>query len=277
MNLKRVVEDEGRSLAVGQSSGRIACPICEGGRTSEATFSVTRIDTGLLYNCFRATCGTSGYLVTSGVLLQPQLPPVDRQKPYYGTFEPVHAGSPAGQYFVKRFRLETWPAYSIGYNADNHYVLPIFNPLGRERGYNIRMKRWGGELRDNNFGQERDIKNRVFMHSTEPVQSWYINRQLGNPRAEVVLVEDQISAIKLWNEGITSVALLGTELNEEKVREIAQFGAKTVIIALDRDATTKAFKHARKWGLAFPSVKVAMLNGDIKDTPFEETRTALGV
>jgi DNA primase len=80
-----------------------------------------------------------------------------------------------------------------------------------------------------------------------------------------IIVEDQISAIKLSAYGYNAVALLGTHLNMSKVREIQRV-AKEVVIALDADATNKAFKMAKEFGLAFDRVKVAIMKQDAKDT-----------
>jgi DNA primase len=99
------------------------------------------------------------------------------------------------------------------------------------------------------------------MDDESPVLSWY-----GCNAGSVVLVEDQISAIRVNQDtGHTACALLGTGLNEEKVAEIQRY-FRHVLLALDADATGQAFSMARKWGQAFESFRVVILDRDIKDS-----------
>jgi DNA primase len=81
---------------------------------------------------------------------------------------------------------------------------------------------------------------------------------------QVVLVEDQISAVRAAYDGFHAVALLGTNLDQEVVRAISML-KRPVVIALDADATDKAFKLAKDWGMAFKSCRVAVLPCDLKD------------
>jgi DNA primase len=92
-----------------------------------------------------------------------------------------------------------------------------------------------------------------------------------------VLVEDQLSAISAQQGGVNAVALLGTHLNNDKVWEISQWQPSQVIIALDADATDQAFKLARKWGLAFPKTRVAILARDLKEEKTDDIRYILGL
>jgi DNA primase len=72
---------------------------------------------------------------------------------------------------------------------------------------------------------------------------------------------------------LDAVALLGTGLNADKVREIQQVAQHLpVYIALDADATSQAFVLARKWGSAFMSCRVVVLDKDIKDMSDDEIK-----
>src|SRR3990167_976114 len=46
-------------LPLGESK-RLLCPFCKGGSTGELSLSVKRVESGILYNCKRASCGKHG-------------------------------------------------------------------------------------------------------------------------------------------------------------------------------------------------------------------------
>lgn len=76
-----------------------------------------------------------------------------------------------------------------------------------------------------------------------------------------------MSAIKLAPYYDT-VALLGTNMSETKVEEIAGFGNgrySQIFLCLDNDATFKAIKYTLQWRQALPKLKVRGLAKDIKD------------
>jgi DNA primase len=89
----------------------------------------------------------------------------------------------------------------------------------------------------------------------------------------VWITEDQFSAMRLWQEGITAVALLGTHINHERAVEISSV-SRDVFIALDKDATAKAIQHATQYRYAFDA-KVVALTKDVKDMGREELKEFL--
>lgn len=246
--VKDYVSFEAAPLAIGESL-RGECPVCGGGPSREASFTITRDVDGVLYRCYRASCDVRGYIPTSGRLLQVE--PKDKVlKPYFGEYRQLAEDEKA--FLLHRFALHSWPAYAIGMNERGKFVFDVRDANGYGRGYLVRECTWGDPC-------DR-AKTRLWMHTEAPSQSFYRADD-----ASIVLVEDVISALKVYQSGHTSVALLGTTLNEEKVREIAQLRPNEVVIALDKDATQQSFKHARKWGLAWNRVRVAMLEKDLKD------------
>jgi hypothetical protein len=275
------VESEGQFLAKGDSARGLTCPVCGGGNNAERTFSVTRVDGGLVYNCYRATCGTRGFVPTSGVLI-PAKPydPNQGLRPYHGEYRPITDED--REYFAQRFGLFNVPEFAIGHNEWNEYVFAVRGPDGlKVRGYTIRQKPWSGEPASPrvpvpHIGSDSKSKSKLLMHAQGAAQSWFFSGS--NPeRGPIVLVEDHISAMKVAQAGVTGVALIGTNIDEAKVREIAMLKPSEVVIALDQDATGTAFKHARRWGLAFDKVRVAMLMFDIKDTDPEKVLGVLGL
>jgi len=157
----------------------------------------------------------------------------------------------------------------------SRYALPIFAPNGDTRGYVLR-KGWAGSPLDGwSFGDKKAL---TYMHKAAPVQSSYI--ATGQPTRPLVLVEDQLSAIKLFTDGYNAVALLGVpnggNIGADRVREIARIQAGEVVVALDADATTNALEFVRKYGMAFRKIRVAILDRDLKDTPKRQFREVLG-
>ena len=90
----------------------------------------------------------------------------------------------------------------------------------------------------------------------------------------LVLVEDQVSAIKLAPY-VDAVALLGTHLSEAKADEIKAQGYKQIFLSLDRDAVQEAIKLQIKWRTKIPNLYVLGIGQDIKDMPAKEFESYL--
>jgi hypothetical protein len=157
------------------------------------------------------------------------------------------------------------------------YVLPILSPEGKLRGHVLRQPWKGAPQKRLLFYPKAD----TYMSTFEPVQSFY-----GGWDAPLIMVEDQLSAIKLYALGYRSVAVLGTPYANDpfgfqqgdRVAELArEAGDKGLIVALDSDATESAFMFAKKWGYAFKKIRVAILDKDLKDTPAGEFGRVLNV
>lgn len=209
---------------------------------------------------------------------------LDRIRPYT---HPVRRLRTYDQdYFRDRFELEnsrlnTFPRLTEALT----YIFPYRGPLGRLRGYVERRSAWKGHpvYTAADWGGPKTM---TYPHTTEPVLGWYRGASL-EPRAEmrhyadarghVVLVEDCVSALKVAEVGLTAVALLGTGLNAEKVRDIARQHPRCVTLALDPDAQGTAQQMARKWGMYFERVRVVALEADPKDIPKASLREELGI
>lgn len=175
----------------------------------------------------------------------------------------------------------------------NQYVLPVFNRDGARRGYVVRSDGWRGDPPSpRKSGLRTFVKARTFMEGPSEVQqSWYRptlqalvgwDGKLHIVPAEtlgrtIVLVEDQVSAMKAAQAGVTGVALLGVDLSYDKIRELQQAQPTQVIVALDQDAAAKGFELVRNFSPAFRSMRVALLEHDLKDLPRTEVLSALGL
>lgn len=194
-------------------------------------------------------------------------------------------------FFKARFELDKFAvAQHIKRSGDGRYVLPIHtppNPYAGDRGYVLRVPWDGAPLRPSRSFPKAD----TYRSALGPVQSHYNGSGGVGPeynKKPLVIVEDQLSAIKLAGNGYHSVALLGAPTDklgtyggQDRVAEIARRVSKSrindVIVALDSDATEEAFKFARKWGHAFNKLRVAILERDLKDTKAWDFAEILGV
>lgn len=264
------------------SSRRTTCPAC-----GHRTLSITRKPDGVLYHCFRVSCAyvDGGFIPTSGRLLPPELGPEDRLNPYDG--ETLQLTIADEVYFDKAYELERRVAVRyIRRSLDGRYALPVFGPAGLERGIILRQPWPGAPITRPEYpaGQPKAV---AYWHAHGPRQAIY-EHPTQRPRVRrLLLVEDQLSALKALESGLFrhTVALLGTggsvKLGSlggtDAIRELSMLRPQEVIVAFDKDATERGFKWARKWGLAFPKVRVAMLERDIKDTPLSDIADALGI
>lgn len=266
--IEREIELEALHLAVGESETDLLCPFCGGGRSGERKFGITRIDTGLLYNCYRNSCTDGrGFIATRGDLLQGSLP-VAKSKwkgPYRGEFRKLTRRD--REYIADRFDLHNPYLDFIGTNELDHYVLEVKTMDGYVRGYVVRRGCWSGDPPCNRTAATSGPKSRAYTNTDGGLLlSWHSpSERDARYTGRIVVVEDQISAAKVAQAGYTGVALTGSYISEDKVKEIARYKPTELVIALDADATGEAFKAARRWGLAFRAVRVLQLQKDIKD------------
>lgn len=69
--------------------------------------------------------------------------------------------------------------------------------------------------------------------------------------------------------GFRSVSLMGTNLNLDKLLDLLRV-SESIVLALDRDATDKSVKYAKRYALLAPGMKVLPLERDLK---YEDTTT----
>ncbi len=274
--------DEIRLLASGLAVGsnmRVQCPSCHGGQSGEHTLSVRRYPDGLKWLCFRASCCERGSTQELSEPVGDMLPLKPALKPFTGPLHPLEEKDTA--YFVERFKLDAdITDLYVRRTGRGEYAFNVNDPLGRTRGVVIRQPIWGGlpKAPRDAYSDPSMPKALTYMHAEGPVQACYLTQVVPVRGGHVVLVEDQVSAMRAAQAGVESVALLGTTLNAAKVREIAQRNPKEVIIALDADATSTAFQLAQTWGLAFRRTRVALLERDLKDEPSDgDVLDALGL
>jgi len=293
-----------QSLAVGETQ-QGTCPTC--GKSK--SFYVTRkTANSLAFICFRASCPTQGYL---GASFNPSsdkvtgknsaAPGVYKQKrpQYTGKFHVPKEDDI--QFFNDAFGIDVgdnvWKW--IGTTDDHRYVFPYWGPDQFEkRGVVLRVPQWSGLertnieyeeslaplesplLRRHRASNQNHPKSQTFLFPEATNRlAWYVN-----PKSRYIfVVEDQLSAMRIWTEGHTAVALLGTHVGQNEIldilrgiRMIREDGGfeqtvddrePEVVFAFDPDATSKALSACLIWGSSLPRCRAARLQHDPKDYP----------
>lgn len=255
----RELQELARGLAPGTSRSGTICPFCRGGRSMERSFSVSRLaDSTVVYICHRASCNRRGKLDVQGarsVVGPNPAPPTASSPP-----REVYTGVPQdmGRFWEARLlRLyglskEDWGRFGWCEDTEtNSLVIPI---------YDSRQIRIGTEVRTVP-GLGRGPKSRTYTITGHATNIFCLERPRARESGSIVVVEDSISALKVARQN-DACALLGTNLNFEKLDEILKVSTN-IILALDRDATTKSFKYAKEFGL-YGNFKIAVLEKDLK-------------
>ena len=231
----------------------LMCPECGGGRTHEASLSVWRDGSIAVLHCWRNACDYTG-----------NVPVYDDPESVQGTFTPRIfegrlqrlSGAPA-RWLNHRYGV--WPETSKHWQIKvvtgrKALYMPVYSPHGGER---------GGMLRYFDGSTPKAIS---YKHTDDSFQAWYIATETNH----VVVIEDQLSAMRCWQLGYTSVALLGTNLNYAKAEEI-KFCAMgdQVLLALDKDAFAQACGYVKRYASLMP-MRAVLLERDIKDIDDDE-------
>lgn len=249
-------------LSDGTSLAGELCPACDGGSTKEGSLSVSKREGLLLWQCHRASCGFAGASGSSGQTYQRTTKPVEVRGAVgrqiareCSVVDAQHRELLATKYFITENHIAK---FGLGWDDDtDRLVLPV---------QNFRAERLGVTLRS--FKGERPKSK---SHTEEDALAWYTNPAT----TSIIIVEDQLSAIRA-SDYLTSVALLGTHLNEERVSEIRNCSSGgSVYLALDADAWNKAINYAISYRSRL-KLQLLKLSKDIKDHDPEELAALLG-
>jgi hypothetical protein len=135
--------------------------------------------------------------------------------------------------------------------------LPVYGPfIPNDRGAMVR------------FYDGSQPKAMTYKCTVQPWLAWY-----SYPAADIVIVEDQISAMRLWQIGYCGVALLGTNLSRDKLAEIKRMAGevRSIHLCLDADMWQKTAGLVRK----YPFLKGHMLRADFKNDTDDNIRSVL--
>ena len=262
-NLRDQVKIQLAEIPSGTSRSGLICPSCLGGVSREKSFSVTnRRDGVALYICHRATCGYAGRIETNPAAASAAKDSPPLFVPRFFTGE-THDISPyVKELLGKRYGLteedigwfELKEHHTLMLDGIPRLLVPIRDCFGALLGYESRAL-WG----------DCSPKTYPYRHTdAKPWMGWFYGATLGgfkNP--EVVMVEDVISAMAVSRVVDYGVSLMGTHLDLFKLMEVVKY-TDNIVLALDRDATEKAFNFQKKYQFLCPHLKVLPLERDLK-------------
>jgi hypothetical protein len=245
---------EVETLYSGEARTGLACPACLGGRTQEASLAVRHEGHQLSLKCWRAGCGYYARIPVGAdfTFSAPKRPP----KPYTAALEPPDYGM-RRRLFVRYGLAERAVDYGGIQTAMSELTqsiwMPVRDRLGYERGGIIRRL-------------EKGVKPKAVSYKTTDSSwmAWYPRVNDGELQP-LVIVEDQISALRAWQAGYSAVALLGTVLSGDRVAELeAIVRREPIALALDNDAFSIACGYCTKYSDRL-NMRAVLLNKDLKD------------
>lgn len=272
----------GGGLADGDSE-RTECPWCRGGMTREQSFIVSREGNTLKYTCFRATCDnpSSGALSLSGA--PTKLAPVKQKPAARDYFQATYLMEPETRdWLYDKYELspKQCDEYRLKQDEEGKLVIPIYNADGVQQGHVVKRGKH----------HTSGPKALTYHGRSSDGLAWYLGQPSTPPPelpqgtiqikkfydTSLVMVEDALSAMKA-NTYVNSLALLGTWLNPEQALLVAQRGFERVFLALDADATGKAFKLAQRLRGVLPNIRVMILEKDMKDMDYASIAHLLSI
>lgn len=259
--MSRDIKLIGEGLHIGETI-REVCPTCGGGSSREKSLVVTRDDSGtLLWICHRASCSTKGNNSSQNypILSTNPQPTKKARKKFTGTTVPLREKHL--EIIYKRWGIHEPQHWYWTPSHGGRVAMSIRSPKYTHRGWVLR-----------DIMNRSPIKTLTYVDDGEEGISWYREHLT----ADTVVVEDIPSAVRA-SRYVNAVALLGTGVGLTRAQEIAEYSTGRVTIALDQDATSQAFKLARRYAGLWGDVGVLMLEKDIKDMKEEEVKKLLGV
>ena len=230
----------------GEIDTRMDCPFC----SHAHTLVIKRKGSDLLWYCFHASCSVSGK--HKGRLSMEQIRETvvpqkkEQEKPFIvpKSFVSIHSEKKCLEYLKKNNCLQAKEKAkaSFMYDARQHRIVFLIKEKEKARG-----------------AIGRGLNSQVY-------PKWFIYGDKSYPficgEGKVgVLVEDCASACAVSNVH-AGIALMGTSLPDGYI-PIMQKKFKKIIVALDRDATTKSFDIANKLSY-YIDTEVKILEDDLK-------------
>ncbi len=250
-------------LAVGQSRSGLLCPGCGGGRTAERTLSVWRDEVGVGFKCHRASCDVGG--VRDAVPGPAQTGPGPfKPRPY-----PYELTTPARDH-------EIWDRLGVPLSGRNSGTSTVTGVSAKAD--DSQEVVW--EVRDYEYAARGHISR---TYPGKFVRTWKTQPGpfygfMGWTRKPVLwIVEDMVSAAKIYLGGGNSLALLGTHFSSDGRGELKSYLEKypetRVRVALDPDAYEVGARLARE--LTFQLGRAILfipMRADPKDLEPQELR-----
>lgn len=230
--LKRNLRDLASELGANQA-GRFICPSCHGGSTRERSLAITAYSHHMVYICFRGQCGLSGALsLADGVRQAAKVKP--KPRPYGGDLLPVPEAIHNSVFAKYGLSPRDISDQGITYAPEiNRIRFPMYNYMGYIFGENLRAVSPEQKPKTliNKFNDVPNLHFPLRQFIDTGVQS---NLPCPYTADEIVLVEDQTSAIKV-SQVAYCAALMGTNLSQDGVKQLLNLGVKKIVLMLDGD------------------------------------------
>lgn len=252
---ERTIFLESAKLSRGITCYSLHCPVCG----KSGSFSVSVVDVGILYNCFRNSCGIRGFIPYDPTNY---VKPTVHVKKEYKEYELTDLPDKYIEFFYSHFEIdkEDLEFWGVKYSPEQRRVIfPILDELGREIG---RTARGYKEVEEYVGGKSLHYK----YSDVVPFAYYSPNCLIRNT---LIIVEDSVSVIKIFrvvrDRDIGVIGLLGTNLSSDLVKLISN---KHVLMWLDQDALKKAIDYKQTYGIFFKSYNIIYTEKDPKDLPY---------
>lgn len=218
-------------LGDGETAAGQLCPQCKGGRTNEYTMSVSRNGSTLLWKCHRASCPFAG---TDSAGRFNELP----------STAPTPTRGMVGRVYLRQ--ADKVPEHIREcLERDYFFSQRQVNLLGwieEEQRVVLPVTGWNREELGCVLRSESGAKPKALTHTEPDAIACFRNWQ----SKECIIVEDIYSAIRA-SEYVSAVALLGTNINEERISTITEPKFNKYFLALDRDAFGSAIRMSVRY------------------------------
>lgn len=276
------IRSAGLGVPLGSSTRDCICPKCG---TKAGNFSITRTQEGLLYHCFRASCGLSGIISSRHAHNEEhrgkEKIKIEKKRDYIYSLdiEPCRKCKDVTQYMENKYNIK--PGYlddfGCGYcSGTGDFVVPI-------RGYDVFqvsciMGYWFKDLQyilTGKLPSHKRTKTKLYWVSESQKSKLYAPYTLrcGIP---TIIVEDPLSAIRLVTHMGTDyniVALLGSHMNQEQAQVLAQYSS-ILYLMLDPDTWESGaiYKPMDNFKLMFDKIMPILSLADPKDLSDEDIK-----
>ena len=238
------------------------CPFCNA--EHERSFSMTRKADGIVYHCFRASCGASGFVSSTANYFTQKETSEKKTKPYTGSV--VYYDHYHYPFLADRFDIDPVYMDEIGIvdEEQHHYLLPVYGPNDK--------RQIGKQLRRFDGSKPKAI---LYYDKEGPyIQIAPAHLVFKARKPTVFIVEDYFSCLKV-QEALDrqmlpgmAVSILGTHVSDDVALWLSK-NFKSVVMMLDPDAVNKAQQFVSKYQLIWPGARVVVLDDDPKDTPMD--------
>jgi hypothetical protein len=251
MRLETFIQD---NLPDGNETVRRDCPVCH----KVNTFTISRVNGRILWNCYSAGCKIKGVKQFSRTTAEIR----ERVRQNYHDFYHTDFAVP------ESFTIFTNNPQAVDYVRRNNCMKAYHNRFA-DIMYDSKQNRVVFMIKNNH--SVCDAVGRGLNKFVKP--KWYrygkSNRLFTCPESDVgVLVEDAASACAI-SPVATGIALLGTNLRDVNIPELRKF--KHIHICLDPDATRKSLSIQSHLSY-YVSCDIVRLEDDLKYFSPEEIR-----